>query len=66
MLSLGEANQTTLYKAWNSNLMKELRELHTKGEWYKNDVCKMCVELSYPKAKEFVIQDELSLNIVNE
>jgi radical SAM protein with 4Fe4S-binding SPASM domain len=64
-LSLGNANQTTLHQAWNSDLMKNLRELHRKGEWYKNDVCKMCVELNYPASKNFLIQNKLKVDVDN-
>lgn len=28
---------------WNGNLIESLREMHKKGEWFNNDVCKECV-----------------------
>ena len=30
-------------EVWNGNLIESLREMHKKGEWFKNDVCKECV-----------------------
>jgi MoaA/NifB/PqqE/SkfB family radical SAM enzyme len=63
-LSLGSANKITLHKAWNSELMNNLREIHRKGEWYKNDVCKMCVELNYPAAKKITIQEKSQIGVV--
>ena len=28
---------------WNGTLINSLREMHLKGEWFKNEVCKECV-----------------------
>lgn len=36
----------TISKTWNSKRIKELREIHSKGEYYKNDVCNQCVNSS--------------------
>ena len=30
--------------AWNSKEMKLMREIHKKGEYWKHEVCKKCVE----------------------
>ena len=64
-LSLGNVSQNTLHQAWNSDLMKSIREIHRKGEWYKNDVCKKCVELSYPASKNFLIKRKLEIDVIN-
>ena len=28
---------------WNGSLINSLRDMHLKGEWFKNEVCKECV-----------------------
>ena len=28
---------------WNGDLIKSLRDIHKKGEWFKNKICKECV-----------------------
>lgn len=33
-----------IHKAWHSPLANELRELHLKGRYYDNPVCKKCIE----------------------
>ena len=33
--------------AWNSDEMKFFRDIHKKGEYWKNESCKKCVESSY-------------------
>ena len=30
-------------EVWNGSLINSLREMHLKGEWFKNEVCKECV-----------------------
>ena len=30
-------------EVWNGTLIESLRDMHKKGEWFKNDVCKECV-----------------------
>lgn len=33
----------SISESWHSEEMKQIRELHKKGEYYKNEVCKVCV-----------------------
>ncbi|MCX5788608.1 MAG: radical SAM protein [Elusimicrobia bacterium] len=37
-------NGDTIQSCWDSPKMKALRELHQKGEWYKDPVCRACVK----------------------
>ena len=30
-------------EVWNGAIIESLRDMHKKGEWFKNDVCKECV-----------------------
>ena len=30
-------------EVWNGSLINSLRDMHLKGEWFKNEVCKECV-----------------------
>ena len=47
----------TIKKAWNSEKMKKLREIHSKGEWYKVDMCRTCVKVTRESQhKEFKIE----------
>ena len=50
-LILGSLKDTTIFNAWNSEKMKNLRKLHKKGEHYKNQTCKKCVDLIYPEKR---------------
>ena len=43
-LVFGNWKDTPLIDIWNSEKMKELRRIHKRGEYYKNPVCKACVE----------------------
>jgi len=43
-LVAGNWKNESLKKIWNGKKMKELREIHKKGEFYKNKVCKNCIE----------------------
>ncbi len=47
-LRLGSIRDTKIYDAWHSPKMNDLREMHKKGEYYKNETCKDCVNLIYP------------------
>ena len=47
-LVLGSIKNTTIYDAWHSDKMNEIREIHKAGEYKKNSTCKKCVELIYP------------------
>ena len=53
-LKVGDLNNDTIYKAWHSNEINELRDLHKNGEWYKNDICKQCVNLISSASRNFV------------
>ena len=42
---LGNLNKgDTIKSCWNGDKMKALREIHEKGEFYKNPVCRVCVK----------------------
>ena len=47
-MKLGSIRDTKIYDAWHSPKMNEIREIHKKGEHYKNKTCKDCVDLIYP------------------
>lgn len=49
-LKIGDLRSDSIHKAWNSVEMIELREMHRKGEWYKNKICRQCVNLIYPES----------------
>ena len=51
-LRLGSIRDTKIYDAWHSPKMNELRDMHKKGEYYKNKTCKDCVNLIYPEKQE--------------
>jgi radical SAM protein with 4Fe4S-binding SPASM domain len=61
-LTLGSVNKSTLHQAWNSDRMKYLREIHSKGEWYKDEVCKKCVQLIYPSARKFLNNHKIQID----
>jgi radical SAM protein with 4Fe4S-binding SPASM domain len=42
-LALGNTETMTLQEAWNSKKMKDLQDMHQKGEYWKNEFCKKCV-----------------------
>jgi radical SAM protein with 4Fe4S-binding SPASM domain len=42
---LGNINRgNTIASCWNGDKITQLRELHTRGEWYKNPMCRVCVK----------------------
>ena len=51
-LKIGDLRFNSIYDAWHSKEMKKLRALHKKGEYYKNDTCKKCVNSMYPLMKK--------------
>ena len=42
-LSLGTFPDTSLYDAWNSYSMQELRRIHKSGRYVDNEICRKCV-----------------------
>ena len=51
-LKLGSIKDTSIYNAWHSPKMSEIRELHKNGKFYENSTCKDCVNLIYPPKNE--------------
>lgn len=51
-LSIGDLRFTTIYEAWNSSIMKNLRKIHFKNNFQENPVCKSCVNAIYPVSKK--------------
>ena len=47
-LVLGSLKNTTIYNAWHSDKMKNIRKLHKEGKFYLNKTCKDCVKIIYP------------------
>lgn len=43
-LPLGNLSKMSLFEAWNSDKMKELRSIHKNGKYYENDVCLKCLK----------------------
>ena len=53
-LKLGSIREMSIYDAWNSEKMREIREIHKSGEYRKNKTCKDCVDLIYPTKSKFL------------
>ena len=51
LLKIGDLKKGTIHDAWHSPRMVQLREMHKKGEHYKNIICKKCIDGMYPVAK---------------
>lgn len=52
---LGNLNEGDSIKScWNSPKMNDLRELHNKGEWYKNPMCRVCVNTRRNSREEMI------------
>ncbi|WP_440929847.1 radical SAM/SPASM domain-containing protein [Candidatus Pelagibacter sp.] len=47
-LSIGKLGQDTIYSAWHSKKMNDLRNLHRQGKFYLDKTCTECVNLIYP------------------
>ncbi len=41
---LGNIKDKSLMEVWTSSDMKELRKIHYQGEYFKNEICRQCVE----------------------
>jgi MoaA/NifB/PqqE/SkfB family radical SAM enzyme len=68
-LSLGRVGETSLYDAWNSKQMEELRTLHKEGRWAENPTCNKCVKSIYrigefAEPQESEKNDELVTSII--
>lgn len=48
-LKIGNLKENSIYEAWHSKAMNQLREIHRNGEYFKNNLCKKCVDLIYPQ-----------------
>lgn len=49
-LKIGDLRTTSIYDAWHSEEMNQLREIHRLGQYEKNPLCKKCVGLIYPQS----------------
>lgn len=49
-LVIGDLRHDTVYDAWHSPKMQELRDIHRKGDYLKDPICKQCVDLIYPES----------------
>ena len=47
-LILGSIHSTTIYDAWHSSKMKNIRKMHKEGKFYLDKTCSDCVNLIYP------------------
>jgi len=43
-MPVGSIKNKSISEIWNEDKMKSLREMHKKGEYWKNEICKKCVE----------------------
>ena len=50
-LILGSIHDTTILDAWNSEKMKQIREMHREGKFYLDKTCNDCVNIIYPNHK---------------
>ena len=50
---LGNINEISIYDAWNSKKMREMRQIQIEGRFKENPTCAMCVKYTYP-TKKFV------------
>ncbi|MBZ5557414.1 MAG: SPASM domain-containing protein, partial [Acidobacteriia bacterium] len=41
-LPMGNVFETPIDQIWSSPRMRDLRAMHSRGEFYKNPVCKAC------------------------
>ncbi len=48
-LSLGSIHEMSIYDAWHSDEMNNLREIHKNGDYSSNETCNKCVNLIYPE-----------------
>ena len=47
-LSIGDLRFSSIYEAWNSSIMNNLRRLHLKNNFFDNETCRSCVSAIYP------------------
>ena len=48
LLKIGDLKDG-IYNAWNSDLMKNIQEIHANGNYQENKICKQCVDLVFPR-----------------
>ena len=50
-LILGSIHEISIYEAWHSKKMEDIRKMHKQGEFYLNKNCRDCVDIIYPNHK---------------
>ena len=50
-LKIGHLDTGTIYEAWHSKKMNDIRDMHKRGEYYLNETCRDCVNLIFPNNK---------------
>ena len=56
---IGDLRIHTIYQAWNSKKMKDLRKLQLEGRLRENPTCANCVKFTFPTKKFVREQSEL-------
>lgn len=51
-LKMGNVFETSVHDVWHAPPYREIRALHQRGEFYKNDACQKCVTGMSPEASE--------------
>ena len=50
-LIIGSLKTSTIHKAWHSEKMNRIRDMHKRGEFYLEKTCNDCVNIMYPNHK---------------
>jgi MoaA/NifB/PqqE/SkfB family radical SAM enzyme len=53
----------TISSCWNGDKMQQVRSLHNRGEWYKNNMCRVCVKSLRQSHEDLVdVENKLDVN----
>jgi radical SAM protein with 4Fe4S-binding SPASM domain len=51
-LKMGNIFESSIHEVWHAAPYREMRALHQRGEYYKNDACQKCVTGMLPEPRE--------------
>ena len=62
---LGDINVQSIYDVWHNEKIEKIRELHIKGDFFKNEVCRACYIPRKTECNEKAVIDDRQIVIKN-
>jgi len=62
---IGNANEQTIYEIWHGDKLNKIREIHSKGDFQKIDICRKCLLPRKVERNETAIVEDREIWIEN-